>query len=94
MSKEITTLLSEYFTLKRAAVDLKEQRRAISIEYGSCDGLGEGMPCYMEERIEVDEYCDVCKARQPLSKQIQANGHRRVAIMNSLRSKVSKEPKS
>ena len=79
---EAIKLLQEYFKLAVESKELKGKRSEISSRVGMCEGDYD--KCYNESRLAFDDYCDACKAKTPISKQIKANASRRVAIMNSL----------
>ena len=63
----LDSLVLRLYQARKARDEAKQKLKAVSAEVGSCDGSNfpEDGPCYFKRGRSRDEWCDVCKAKQP-----------------------------
>lgn len=73
-ARTVDSLVLRLYQARKARDEAKQKLKDVSAKVGSCDGSNfpEDGPCYFKRGRPMDEWCDVCKAKQPAWEDWQA----------------------
>lgn len=63
----LDSLVLRLYQARKARDEAKQKLKDVALEVGRCDGkrFPEDGPCYYKRGRPQDQWCDVCKAKQP-----------------------------
>lgn len=63
--KSLENKVINLFLARKQQKIAKDKLLDLSIKIGSCDG-GPGNQCFLEEDLETDDWCEICKQKHPI----------------------------